>query len=78
MRRGARDYVEKPWDNTRLVSILATQVPAYTKVLIGGGRGDVPTPLVLGSAAMRRELVAIDRTAKTVSFAPYSNCADGD
>ena len=26
MRRGARDYVEKPWDNTRLVSILATQV----------------------------------------------------
>ena len=26
MRRGARDYVEKPWDNARLVSILATQV----------------------------------------------------
>jgi DNA-binding NtrC family response regulator len=26
MRRGARDYVEKPWDNTRLVSILGTQV----------------------------------------------------
>src|SRR6476660_8779379 len=26
MRRGARDYVEKPWDNTRLVSILTTQV----------------------------------------------------
>jgi DNA-binding NtrC family response regulator len=26
MRRGARDYVEKPWDNTRLASILATQV----------------------------------------------------
>jgi DNA-binding NtrC family response regulator len=26
MRRGARDYVEKPWDNTRLVSILRTQV----------------------------------------------------
>src|SRR5437870_5438009 len=22
MRRGARDYVEKPWDNTRLMSIL--------------------------------------------------------
>ena len=22
MRRGARDYVEKPWDNARLVSIL--------------------------------------------------------
>jgi DNA-binding NtrC family response regulator len=25
MRRGARDYVEKPWDNARLVSILSTQ-----------------------------------------------------
>ena len=26
MRRGARDYIEKPWDNARLVSIVATQV----------------------------------------------------
>ena len=26
MRRGARDYIEKPWDNARLVSILNTQV----------------------------------------------------
>ncbi|HEX3867919.1 MAG TPA: sigma 54-interacting transcriptional regulator, partial [Gemmatimonadaceae bacterium] len=26
MRRGARDYIEKPWDNTRLVSVLSTQV----------------------------------------------------
>ena len=26
MRRGARDYLEKPWDNTRLVSLLRTQV----------------------------------------------------
>jgi DNA-binding NtrC family response regulator len=26
MRRGARDYVEKPWDNARLTSILSTQV----------------------------------------------------
>ena len=26
MRRGARDYVEKPWDNARLMSVLATQV----------------------------------------------------
>src|SRR4051812_2487522 len=26
MRRGARDYVEKPWDNARLMSILATQI----------------------------------------------------
>jgi DNA-binding NtrC family response regulator len=26
MRRGARDYIEKPWDNARLISILGTQV----------------------------------------------------
>jgi DNA-binding NtrC family response regulator len=26
MRRGARDYVEKPWDNARLVSILGVQI----------------------------------------------------
>jgi DNA-binding NtrC family response regulator len=26
MRRGARDYVEKPWDNARLMSIVGTQV----------------------------------------------------
>ena len=26
MRRGARDYIEKPWDNSRLMAILTTQV----------------------------------------------------
>ena len=26
MRRGARDYIEKPWDNGRLLSVLRTQV----------------------------------------------------
>ena len=26
MRRGARDYIEKPWDNARLTSILHTQI----------------------------------------------------
>src|SRR5881296_93319 len=26
MRRGARDFVQKPWDNARLLSILRTQV----------------------------------------------------
>ena len=26
MRRGARDYIEKPWDNARLLSILRTQI----------------------------------------------------
>ena len=26
MRRGARDYIEKPWDNTRLLATLRTQI----------------------------------------------------
>jgi DNA-binding NtrC family response regulator len=26
MRRGARDYIEKPWDNTRLLHVIRTQV----------------------------------------------------
>lgn len=26
MRHGARDYIEKPWDNTRLIALLRTQV----------------------------------------------------
>src|SRR5439155_391632 len=26
MRRGARDFVQKPWDNARLISILRTQI----------------------------------------------------
>lgn len=26
MRRGARDFIQKPWDNTRLLSVLRTQV----------------------------------------------------
>src|SRR5437879_3676515 len=26
MRRGARDYIEKPWDNARLIAVLSTQI----------------------------------------------------
>ena len=26
MRRGARDFVQKPWENARLLSILRTQI----------------------------------------------------
>ena len=29
MRRGARDFVQKPWDNPRLLSIVRTQVDLY-------------------------------------------------
>jgi DNA-binding NtrC family response regulator len=30
MRRGARDYIEKPWDNSRLLSTLRTQIELGT------------------------------------------------
>src|ERR1700720_4288455 len=29
MRRGARDFIQKPWENERLLSILRTQVELY-------------------------------------------------
>jgi DNA-binding NtrC family response regulator len=35
MRRGAKDYVEKPWDNTRLIAILRTQVELATALRRG-------------------------------------------
>jgi DNA-binding NtrC family response regulator len=32
MRRGARDFVQKPWDNPRLLSIIRTQVDLYRTI----------------------------------------------
>jgi len=33
MRRGARDFIQKPWENERLLSILATQVELHRALL---------------------------------------------
>jgi DNA-binding NtrC family response regulator len=30
MRRGARDFVQKPWENSRLLTILRTQIELHT------------------------------------------------
>lgn len=44
-----------------LVTVLAAHVPAYTDVLVSGGRGGFPTPIVLGPTALVRvEEVADD------------------
>jgi|SRR5579883_100253 DNA-binding NtrC family response regulator len=32
MRRGARDFIQKPWDNARLLTILRTQIELYHAV----------------------------------------------
>jgi DNA-binding NtrC family response regulator len=67
MRRGARDYIEKPWDNDRLLSIIGTQV-ALGQALRKGERLDGenlrlrrdPAPdLIAGSKAMEPVLELI-------------------
>lgn len=69
MRLGARDFVEKPWDNNRLLSILNTQT-ALRRALRKGERleaenrllrGEGPPELIARSAAMRPVLELISR-----------------
>ena len=69
MRRGARDFVEKPWDDNRLLSVLATQcqlaralrradrLEAANRAL----RDDAETPLIADAPAMRPVLELIER-----------------
>src|SRR5258706_5322570 len=69
MRRGARDFVQKPWENTRLLAILRTQIDlrqalrhasrleAENRLLRAESR---PT-LIAESAAIRPELDIIGR-----------------
>ena len=69
MRRGARDFVQKPWDNTRLLTIVRTQM-ALGQALRKGARLEAEnqalrssprTDLVAGSAAMKPVLEMIER-----------------
>jgi DNA-binding NtrC family response regulator len=69
MRRGARDFIEKPWDNARLIAILRTQIDlshalregrrleAENRLLRAEGR---PT-LIADSPAMRPVLEMLGR-----------------
>jgi DNA-binding NtrC family response regulator len=65
MRQGARDFVQKPWENSRLLAILATQV-ALSRALRTGQRleaalrGDGPA-LIAKSSAMQPVLQVIQR-----------------
>ena len=69
MRRGARDFIQKPWDNARLLAILRTQVELSRALRQGaatGGREPVasrrgrPT-MIAESPAMRPVLELISR-----------------
>lgn len=74
MRGGAQDFIEKPWDNTRLVTVLRNQLR------LGGMRRreqrleaenrllqDSPGVFVAESAAMRKLLTVLDRVAASSS-----------
>jgi DNA-binding NtrC family response regulator len=72
MRRGARDYIQKPWDNARLLTTLRTQVD-LARALRRSGKldaenqrlahsGDHP-PLIAGSRAMEPVLRIMERVA---------------
>jgi len=70
MRRGAADYIEKPWDDERLVAILRTQIElsrarrANERLATENRRlaPNVPA-LIAGSRAMQSVFELIDRVA---------------
>ncbi|HRZ38521.1 MAG TPA: response regulator, partial [Candidatus Paceibacterota bacterium] len=69
MRRGARDFVQKPWDNTRLLTILRTQVELSRALRHGRRleaenallRGEGGPTLIAESPAMRQVVALIAR-----------------
>jgi DNA-binding NtrC family response regulator len=72
IRRGARDYIQKPWDNARLLTTLRTQIDLARAVRRSGklagenerlvaGR-ELP-PLIAGSRAMDSVLRILERVA---------------
>jgi DNA-binding NtrC family response regulator len=64
MRRGARDYVEKPWSNADLLARLAKHA-ASSAADRKGSTGDHPDlpPLFANSPAMAKLLLVLDRVA---------------
>jgi DNA-binding NtrC family response regulator len=64
MRLGARDYVEKPWDNTRLLATLRTQTE-LARALRATGRLAADNQRLRGSSA-RPTFVAESRAMKSI------------
>ncbi len=71
MRRGARDFIEKPWDNARLLTTLRNQVDWARAIRLGERlarenevlRGDHLPVLIAESPAMRTALALLERIA---------------
>ncbi len=67
MRRGARDFIQKPWDNPRLLSILRTQVELCRALREGRRlaaenrllRGEATAEMIAGAPAMQPVLQVI-------------------
>jgi DNA-binding NtrC family response regulator len=57
MRRGARDFVQKPWDNARLLTILRTQVQ-LSQALRHAHRLEAENRLLRGHGTNRPRLIA--------------------
>ena len=71
MRRGARDYVTKPWDNARLVATLTTQLDLGRALRRAGRaeaeaarrrRDDLPE-MIAASRAMQQVMAVLERVA---------------
>jgi DNA-binding NtrC family response regulator len=73
MRRGARDFIQKPWDNARLLAVLRTQVELAEALRRGrrleaenialrdsASEGDIPQ-IVAESPAMKAALKLVER-----------------
>src|SRR6266545_7795317 len=69
MRRGARDFIQKPWDNSRLVAIVRNQVELRRALRKGQRleaenellRGPSAPTLIAASPAMRPVLEVVER-----------------
>ncbi len=69
MRRGARDFVQKPWENARLIAILKTQVELRRAIQKGQRleaenrllRGEAHSNIIAESPPMKRVLDIISR-----------------
>ena len=64
MRRGARDFVQKPWDNARLLTIVRTQIE-LSRVLRQGQRLEAENRLLRGES-VTSNLVAASRAMQSV------------
>jgi DNA-binding NtrC family response regulator len=73
MRRGARDFIEKPWDNARLASVLRNQVALRSATLqaerLGAENRLLATvgdsPIIALSETMSAVVALVDRVAPT-------------